>query len=34
VVKIIDGTHMMLEWYETHAGKEKKTMEISYTKKS
>jgi len=33
VVKIVDGSHMMLEWYETQAGKEKKTMEISYTKK-
>ena len=34
VVKIVDDSHMMLEWYETQAGKEKKTMEISYTKKS
>lgn len=34
VVKIVDDTHMMLEWYETHGGKEKKTMEINYTKKS
>lgn len=34
VVKIVDDTHMMLEWYETHGGKEKKTMEIAYTKKS
>ena len=34
VVKIVDDTHMMLEWYETQKGKEKKTMEISYTKKS
>ena len=34
VVKVVDDTHMMLEWYETQGGKEKKTMEISYTKKS
>lgn len=33
VVKLVDDTHMMLEWYETQGGKEKKTMEISYTKK-
>lgn len=34
VLKIVDDTHMMLEWYETQHGKEKKTMEINYTKKS
>jgi len=34
VMKIVDDTHMMLEWYETHGAKEKKTMEIAYTKKS
>lgn len=34
VIKIVDDSHMMLEWYETQGGKEKKTMEISYTKKS
>lgn len=34
VVKIVDDSHMTLEWYETHGGKEKKTMEIDYTKKS
>jgi hypothetical protein len=36
VLKIVDDTHMQLEWYETQGakGKEKKTMEISYTKKS
>jgi Protein of unknown function (DUF1579) len=34
VIKIVDDSHMMLEWYETQRGKEKKTMEINYTKKS
>jgi len=38
VLKVVDDTHMNLEWYETQGGKakgkEKKTMEISYTKKS
>lgn len=38
VVKIVDDNHMMLEWYETPGGKakgkERKTMEINYTKKS
>ncbi len=34
VIKLVDDTHMQLEWYETQKGKEKKTMEISYTKKS
>jgi hypothetical protein len=38
VVKIVDDSHMMLEWYETPGGKakgkERKTMEINYTKKS
>ena len=36
VIKINDDSHMMLEWYEKQGGKgkEKKTMEISYTKKS
>ena len=33
VVKVPDSKHMMLEWYENQAGQEKKTMEISYTKK-
>jgi uncharacterized protein DUF1579 len=35
VIKIVDDSHMMLEWYEKQGGKgkEKKTMEISYTKK-
>jgi len=23
---------MLLEWYETHGGQEKKTMEIAYTR--
>jgi hypothetical protein len=34
VIKVVDDSHMMLEWYETQHGKEKRTMEISYTKKS
>src|SRR6266852_583800 len=35
VLKLVDDTHMFLEWYETPSkGKEKKTMEIAYTKKS
>jgi hypothetical protein len=34
VIKVADDSHMMLEWYETKHGKEKKTMEINYTKKS
>jgi Protein of unknown function (DUF1579) len=34
VVKVPDNKHMMLEWYETQGGTEKKTMEINYTKKS
>ncbi len=37
VVKIVDDSHMTLEWYETPAkagSKEKKTMEINYTKRS
>jgi hypothetical protein len=33
VVKVTDANHMMLEWYENQGGQEKKTMEISYTKK-
>jgi len=33
VLKLVDDTHMQLEWYETQGkGKEKKTMEIAYTK--
>jgi len=33
VIKLTDKNHMTLEWYETQAGQEKKTMEIDYTKK-
>jgi len=34
VIKITDDNHMSLEWYEKQkSGKEKKTMEIAYTKK-
>src|SRR5438876_8817204 len=32
VLKIPDTDHMILEWYETHGGQEKKTMEINYTR--
>jgi hypothetical protein len=31
-LKIADKDHMMLEWFETHGGQEKKTMEINYTR--
>src|ERR1700720_4688893 len=33
VIKLTDKDHMMLEWYENKGGQEKKTMEISYTRK-
>lgn len=34
VVKIIDKDHHVMEWYETRPGeKERKTMEITYTRK-
>jgi hypothetical protein len=33
VLMIADNNHMMLEWYENQGGKEKKNMEISYTRK-
>ena len=32
VLKLTDKDHMLLEWYETHGGQEKKTMEIAYTR--
>ena len=32
VLKVTDKDHMMLEWYETRGGQEKKTMEINYTR--
>lgn len=32
VIKLTDKDHMSLEWYETHGGQEKKTMEIAYTR--
>ncbi|HEX5490648.1 MAG TPA: DUF1579 domain-containing protein [Candidatus Udaeobacter sp.] len=31
-IKLADKDHMTLEWYETHGGQEKKTMEIAYTR--
>ena len=33
VIKLTDKDHMMLDWYENQGGQEKKTMEISYTRK-
>jgi hypothetical protein len=33
VLKIADKDHQTLEWYENRGGQEKKTMEISYTRK-
>jgi hypothetical protein len=32
VIKMTDKDHMLMEWYETHGGQEKKTMEIAYTR--
>jgi hypothetical protein len=32
VLKVPDNNHMMLEWYETQGGQERKTMEINYTR--
>jgi hypothetical protein len=32
VVTVPDNSHMMLEWYESQGGPEKKTMEINYTR--
>ena len=32
VVHIVDPTHYTFEWYETHKGKESKTMQIEYSK--
>ena len=32
-LKVTDKDHMVFEWYEDRAGKETKTMEISYTRK-
>lgn len=32
VAHIVDPTHYTFEWYETHKGKEAKTMQIEYTK--
>jgi len=33
VVKIADNDHHTLEWYEEQGGQERKTMEITYTRK-
>jgi hypothetical protein len=32
VLKVTDKDHMLLEWYETQGGQEKKTMEIAYAR--
>ena len=32
VVHVVDPSHYAFEWYETHAGKEAKTMQIEYAK--
>ena len=32
VVHVVDPTHYTFEWYETHAGKEAKTLQVDYTK--
>jgi hypothetical protein len=32
VVHVVDPKHYTFEWYETHKGKEAKTMEIAYAK--
>jgi len=34
VIKEIDSNHRMFEWFENRGGKETKTMEISYVRKS
>ncbi|HJU40381.1 MAG TPA: DUF1579 domain-containing protein [Tahibacter sp.] len=31
--RIVDDNHYVFEWYETHDGKEAKSMEITYTRK-
>jgi len=31
-LKMTDKDHILMEWYETHGGQEKKTMEIAYTR--
>ena len=33
VIKVVDKDHHTFEWYETHDGKESKTMEINYTRR-
>ena len=32
VVRVVDPSHYTFEWYETHKGKEAKTMQIEYSK--
>ena len=32
VIKASDNNHMTMEWYESHGGQEKKTMEINYAR--
>ena len=33
VIRIVDADHHVFEWYENQGGQERKTMEISYTRK-
>ena len=33
VVRIVDADHHVFEWYENDGGQERKTMEITYTRK-
>jgi hypothetical protein len=33
VIRLVDADHHIFEWYETHGAEERKTMEISYTRK-
>ncbi len=33
-IKVIDNNHHVFEWYENRGGKDVKTMEIAYTRKS
>jgi hypothetical protein len=33
-IKLIDGDHYTLEWFEEHGGREIKTIEIAYSRAS
>jgi len=32
VIRIVDADHHVMEWYETHDGKERKSMVIEYAR--